>query len=855
MSWTRRLPVSALLCARAHQAEPLLTALTILAIAASVTLGTGLEMSSRSVERELQRTADELAGAASIEVTAGDVGVPEELVATVAAVPGVEVAAPLLQATFRMVGGREDGSSLHVIGVDLVADTRVRSYAFAGGRLQSSDRLRLVSGEPAAIVSSELAEALRLSEGDVLSLRSGRTPYELVIRGVLEPGGVGDAFGGRIVIVDVYALQALIGRQGWLDRIDVVAEAGSDADELMAALGERLRGQATVRRAALRDRWLDNTLGVVRLVVAGMVLVAILVASLLAHGASAAFIERRGRDLALLRTVGLESGRARRLLLVDAWWMGSLGTVLGVALGVLVSRYFVVVLSRISDFLDDVEIEQLEIEGSTFAAAAIVGLVVTLLGVVAPARRATRGAALESLRAHDPGTPLAKGREPVGWQTILLLSWLGVAVLPIPLGSAARVGILLGLGLLIVLVLAGGALPRLLARRRGALERLIPGIGRLAGASLVTQPSRTGIHIAAIAGVVAAVTVSSILSRSLASTLDYWTASLYPGGIMVTPAAGISMRSDETLEPEIVGAIRGTPGVEALFDHFAARILFRGEEVLLGAGDMAVMAEHGRLPALDRDPQELARAIAEGQIAVSDGFAARFGVGPGDRVVLESPRGPRSFEVAGVMRDYAGPGGSLNLDIRVYDELWGRPGSRDVVIWTDGPAERVIAEIERRVGERQALFFVHGDQLSRYASRVLGRFLRILDVVAMLTCILGGLAVLNLLLGAVGERRRELALLRSAGATRGQVSLLVLLDGMIAALVGGLAGLILGVVSAERVVRGVIPDALGWWLDFSVTPGPLLAMLAGVVLAALAAGIYPAALAWRVPPREVFAPE
>jgi putative ABC transport system permease protein len=268
-----------------------------------------------------------------------------------------------------------------------------------------------------------------------------------------------------------------------------------------------------------------------------------------------------------------------------------------------------------------------------------------------------------------------------------------------------------------------------------------------------------------------------------------------------------------------------------------------------------VLAEHGRVAAVDGEPEALARDIASGQIAVSDGFARHFGVGRGDSLWLDTPAGPRSFRVAGVIRDYAGPGGTLNIDLAIYDGLWSRPGARNVVIWADPPVKEVIRSIEQRTGQRQSLFFAYGAQLERYATRLLSRFTRIIDLMATLIAMLGGFAILNLLLQAVGERRRELGVLRSAGATRGQIAALVLIDGLIAGVMGGAAGIGLGIACAYPLATSVVPDVLGWSLEFSAGPGRLARLLIGIAIASLAAGIYPAWLSRRVLTREVLAPE
>src|SRR5258706_1749533 len=104
-----------LLWGRVRSPEGRLAPLTALSIAVSVPLATGLEMSSRSAQLELERTANAMAGAARVEVTAGNVGVAEAVLDEVRAVPGVVAASPLISAKLRLVG---QTFVVNAIGVD-----------------------------------------------------------------------------------------------------------------------------------------------------------------------------------------------------------------------------------------------------------------------------------------------------------------------------------------------------------------------------------------------------------------------------------------------------------------------------------------------------------------------------------------------------------------------------------------------------------------------------------------------------------------------------------------------------------------------------------------------------------------
>lgn len=853
------LPFPVLMAVRSHLGRHrLLSLLTLGAIAMSVALATGLEMASRSVQHELTFTADELAGKAQLEITAGDVGVPESLLAEVQALPNVRAAVPFVSAAARIELAGADGRGLHLLGVDLLADDEIRTYSQRADEVEIQQPLRMLANTTSVLVAESLAREFELEAGDAIPVRIGEQRHELRIRGILREGGVFSAFAGQIAVMDVYALQALTGRSGWLDRIDVLLDSDADASAVRGEIADAIAGRATVRRSATRDHWVEATLGTVQLVVWSLVAVAVVVASLLAYGATSLFVDRRSAELAMLRVAGLEGHRVERILYVDALLLAFLGAGLGVAGGLALGRGFLGALSSLTSILDGVEIERLTLSPITLAIALAIGVFVALLGSAAPARAASRRpplAVLAAARAPEPVATRERSKIRALVLAVVVGAWLLVAFVPIGLPPLVRVGLTLAVGLLAVALGARGPLRTAFSASRPLLERGLPGIGRLVGGSLLARPARTGITIAAVAGVLAAVTVSGIASRSVTHTLDAWTSAQYPGGVMVTAGSTLSIRANEVLQPDVVAIIRETPGVEAVFESFASNILYRGEEVLLAATSMEVMAEHGRVPLVEGDPRAVAEAIAAGQIGISDSFARRFSIEIGDGVTLDTPSGPRTFHIAGILRDFAGPAGSLNLQIDVFDDLWSRDGARNLVVWTEQPTEPVLEAIRQRVGERQTLFFVYGDAFARYVSSMLGRFTTILDVVAGLTAVLGGLAILNLLLGAVIERRREFALLRSAGATQLQVALLVMTDGLIAGLFGGVAGIALGVACAWPLVQRVLPEAYGWTLDFHVGGWQLLWLLIGVAVASFLAGLYPAREAMRVAPREAFAPE
>jgi len=129
---------------------------------------------------------------------------------------------------------------------------------------------------------------------------------------------------------------------------------------------------------------------------------------------------------------------------------------------------------------------------------------------------------------------------------------------------------------------------------------------------------------------------------------------------------------------------------------------------------------------------------------------------------------------------------------------------------------------------------------------------RLVLAIAIVAVAIAGLGLVNTMLLATSERRAEIGVLRTLGASRGEVFLEVCSEAMLLCAAGGLLGIaaaVLGGDLLETALRGALPFAPVGSLIHVDTGLGLLSLL-GTLGVGVVAALYPAWLASRIEPAE-----
>jgi putative ABC transport system permease protein len=315
---------------------------------------------------------------------------------------------------------------------------------------------------------------------------------------------------------------------------------------------------------------------------------------------------------------------------------------------------------------------------------------------------------------------------------------------------------------------------------------------------------------------------------------------------------------DESVSVELASV----PGVRAALPVVQAPAAVVGRAGAVPAFVLGIDAERdgaARDYALQDGRMLGAAGGSEPGVLLEAGFAEANGFELGQPVPLWTPSGSVRLPVVGLLEPRGAAsfnGGAVVFMARpLAQRLFNLPGRVNGVhlVLAEGADPRPV---EAAVRARLPIGLTvqapaRRGELAQEAMLATEQGLGSLSVVSLVA---GGVVILNAFLMNLGERRRQLAILRALGATAAQVTRLLLAEALALGLAGTLLGFPLGLVLAKILLgvtaqtMGVTPPDLPW------APAPFLCALVLGPGMALAATFLPARRAGRRSPLVDLAP-
>lgn len=252
-----------------------------------------------------------------------------------------------------------------------------------------------------------------------------------------------------------------------------------------------------------------------------------------------------------------------------------------------------------------------------------------------------------------------------------------------------------------------------------------------------------------------------------------------------------------------------------------------------------------------------------GQIAVSEAFAERMGLKPGDTFTVLAASRPQTVTVAFLMQPEKGRGGAERfaiMDLGWAQELLGRQGQlTSIQFLLQNPLEPDATAAALRAQLPADATVDPPRQRSRQLEEMVGAFQLNLTALSLVSLLVGMFLIYNTVLASVARHRREIGILRAIGASRREVSLLFLGEALLFGCVGTVLGMVGGILLSRELVGAVSQTVSSLYVltrIASISIDPWHLAVAGVlgVGSVLIAAWNPAREAARMPPLEALAP-
>lgn len=798
-------------------------------VVSAFVLGDGLRSSFTTVSEDITAGVDiEVRNVADF----GDAApLPMSIVADVDDVDGVKAAVGVIES-------RNDSVRPIKANGDYITTNGPPQLAFNWIDNEQLSPFTMIDGSPPQVgeftidVDSAVRHGFVMGDSYELIIPDGRAI--LTLSGTTSFGAENATLGAVLMQMNTAEASKLFGIDG-ITNVSVEVADGAD----LAAIQAAIAAVTPTAEVVDHDTVLEETtseftdeIDIVGNILLGFGGVSLFVSMFIIYNTFAIVLGQRIRELALLRIVGADPRQIQRSVLGEALVVGVLASAGGIGGGILVAKGLEALFGAIGADLPDYP---LILATRTLIAAVVIGVGVTMLAAIGPARRAATVPPITALsRGAEAGaagsrTRLISGSGLIAAGVVLSatgLSAIGTTAVTVAAMALGAIAIFLGVTLLSPL--AVGAVTALL----GWPMRGLNGVsGHLAQKNAARNSRRTATTAAALMIGLALVSTALVVGESIKSTLgttfeqsaraDYYLTDQleeveFPAGL-----------ADAIRESELVSAATGFTQLQARIDGTVSDVVgidFLQIESLLD---------------LDLQDGSFITNVAN-PVVISVDEATAIGAEPGDVLSTEFANGATvDATIVGLFDDQA----ILTRDYLYDSSVLAAAGVPQPAAWVaisivDGvPPTAVDAFITNLRGEFPAADIETAEAFRERIVGAIDQLLTIVNIMVALAVVIALIGIANTLALSVFERTRELGLVRAVGMTRRQLRRMVRFEAALVATFGAVLGVALGLFFGWGLATALpAPIASSTAIPFvSIIVLMIVAAIAGVVAAWLPA--------------------
>ena len=697
-------------------------------------------------------------------------------------------------------------------------------------------------GPDEVVIDAGTAKNDNYKVGDKIGVAGEGPQRQMTVSGIAKFGSVDSIGGATFAVFDVPTAQKLLDKEGQFDVIYVTpksgvseAEVADQVEPLLPSSAQIETGDAAGDAAATE---VNDGLAFFQYLLLAFAGIALIVGSFVIFNTLSMTVAQRVRELATLRTLGASRKQVFRSVLLEGFVTGLFAAIVGLLFGLLIAKGL---NALFKSFGVDLPSTGTVFSIRTVIVSLLLGVGITVLATISPARRATRVPPIAAVRegATLPTSRLARSRTAAPVVLAIAAALLALGLFASGLSTGA-VLVLDGVGCILLFIGVGmisSRLVRPLAAAVGAPgERLGGAPGALAKDNATRNPARTARTAGALMIGLALVTLVATLGASLKSTDRNALKDQVRADYVVTAENGY-----DTFTSSAGNALASAPGVAAASAVRNDKASSFGSDIDVTGIDPSTIGNVYDFRWTEGSDNVLLSLGFDGAI-VRNQFADEQNLEVGSQFSMQTPQGKKiPLVVRGI---YDPPAeqldallGSVTLAQRAFDTHFPQPKDLFVFVDTDdGVTSQATASLDKTLNAYpDAVVHTNSAWVKERAAGI-DMILNIFYVLLALSVIVSLFGMVNALALSVFERTRELGMLRAIGLTRRQTRRMIRYESVIIALIGAALGLPLGILLAAVITKAMDSMDVTFSLPVvAVVVFAIVAMLAGMLAAILPA--------------------
>ncbi|MGA0722575.1 MAG: ABC transporter permease [Methylophilaceae bacterium] len=704
---------------------------------------------------------------------------------------------------------------------------------------------KLLEGNPPnntkeVVMDAVTAENHDFKVGEKVTVLAGATPATFTIVGIAEFANVGTPGGASFALFEFRTAQRLLDSVGEVDIINVIIENSADIEIVRNSIAdldtENLNVINAQEAAAEQANSIKQGLDFFNTILNVFAGIAIFVGAFIIQNTFRIILLQRTKELSLLRALGTSKRQIYRLVISEALFMSIVGSGLGIGLGIGLA---VAVKEGLKYFEFGLPDGPLVLTPSAAATGIAIGVTVTILSSILPARKASQVSPLEAIR-DSVSTPRRK--------SLLLRLLFGSAVssfgfvtlfgvlydfLDLPsLTSLQQVGFGAAVIFIGISIITPSITKPFVLIFDKVYKALFGILGKLAIENSKRTPRRTASTASALMIGLTLITLANVITTSFKAQATELVQEVVLADYQVSAAQVFSSPGIPTgLSEELLALDE----VTKLSRSRATIVGFEDRPLILGAVDETVFD----LIKTEDIAGSKEAFLKQDAIGVLKQKADRDNIQIGDQITLTIPeKGDQTFTVSYIFDWSTPPPAEFFLLLNNHDFFTDESLDTEIYFNVVEKTESVDKLINEIVDKYPGVAVRDQDGLVEEANNQIQQLLNVIYGFLSISIFVALFGITNTLSLSVYERTREIGLMRAIGTYRKQIRRMIFIESSIISIFGAFLGTGLGIFFAWSLIQALADEGFSvfrvslsqtlLWIVISVVAGVIAAILPAI---------------------------